>query len=375
MPAEADPKGWILHSHGQGRRFGPLSEDELRNYFRAGMVKSVDRLTAPGETAMLPASEVATTLGEAVPVGPPPPEVREEPAPPAPAVVAGPPRDQAGAEERAARAAAAMNIDIAALMASNAPAKRSSGWLLPAIMVVVLVVMLFAGLNMLSKLGPAAAGNRLGDAEPVPDIRGPSEPDAASDPLTRAVRVPEPAAEEAITRNPVSHSGDDAGFRQRFEQAQGMKRAGEWGPLAAMARSWAATDAERNEPLYFLGLSQARLGQNPEAIETLRKLRARDPGNAEARKLLADTHLQANDFAAAAGIYKEIVAATPNDARVWNNYGVALHGSGENEQARAALETAVRLDPDFKQAWGNLGNLYQSVGENAKASAAFANSR
>ena len=39
MPAETNEQGWILHSHGQGRKFGPLSEDELRNYFRAGMEK------------------------------------------------------------------------------------------------------------------------------------------------------------------------------------------------------------------------------------------------------------------------------------------------------------------------------------------------
>ena len=49
MPVEDPGKGWILHSG--GRKFGPLSEDELRGYFRAGMVKSVD-IAPSGEVSV-----------------------------------------------------------------------------------------------------------------------------------------------------------------------------------------------------------------------------------------------------------------------------------------------------------------------------------
>src|SRR5687767_7406714 len=53
--------GWTLHS---GRRsFGPLTEDELRAYFRAHMVKADDRIDAPGRDAPLSATEVAAMLG------------------------------------------------------------------------------------------------------------------------------------------------------------------------------------------------------------------------------------------------------------------------------------------------------------------------
>ena len=31
MAAEDNAKGWFLHSHGQARKFGPLTEDELRS--------------------------------------------------------------------------------------------------------------------------------------------------------------------------------------------------------------------------------------------------------------------------------------------------------------------------------------------------------
>src|SRR5436190_19859213 len=124
MSSEEASKGWILHSLAQGRSFGPLTEDELRQYFRAGMVKSVDRLTSPGETERRPAGEIARSIAENEPVGPPPPELEAKPAPAIPdapraQLAAGMAPDPAS-EERAARAAAALNIDMAAMMAGSA---------------------------------------------------------------------------------------------------------------------------------------------------------------------------------------------------------------------------------------------------------------
>jgi hypothetical protein len=107
MSTEPTGAGWILHSLAQGRRFGPLTEDELRNYFRAGMVKSVDRLSAPGDAALRPAAEVAALLDLPAPVGPPPPELP----PPAPKLAS----------------AAAPATAIAASAAAAAPAAAGPG--------------------------------------------------------------------------------------------------------------------------------------------------------------------------------------------------------------------------------------------------------
>ena len=85
--------------------------------------------------------------------------------------------------------------------------------------------------------------------------------------------------------------------------------------------------------------------------------------------------MQEKKFPEALAIYKEMTQATPDDARLWNNYGAALSGAGQQSQAAAALENSVRLDPGFKQAWTNLGNLYQQMGDRTKAAAAFANAR
>jgi predicted Zn-dependent protease len=115
--------------------------------------------------------------------------------------------------------------------------------------------------------------------------------------------------------------------------------------------------------------------QYTDAEYTFKKLLQRDPQNGAVRSLLADTYLQEKKFPEALEMYRQMVQATPSDARLWNNYGAALNGAGQQAQAAAALENSVRLDPGFMTAWTNLGNLYQQMGDRTKAAAAFANAR
>lgn len=45
--------------------------------------------------------------------------------------------------------------------------------------------------------------------------------------------------------------------------------------------------------------------------------------------------------------------------------------AGQYPEAIAALEQAVKLDPDFTDAWGKLAILYQKTGDSLKATEAF----
>jgi tetratricopeptide (TPR) repeat protein len=368
MSSEANEKGWILHSLAQSRRYGPMDEDELRGYFRAGMVKSVDRLTAPGESAMRSAAEVAQMLGVAVPAGPPPPEPGESPPPPLPPppMAAAVARDPAS-EERAIRAAAAMNIDVAALMASSAPTQRRSVWLLPTVLGLVMVVALMLGLSMLRKLKAPGAASAAPVATQAPST--PVDGDAAYIPPATAEPPP------ALVSNGAPASAPDPLFDAELARAQALQNARDWAGLLRYAQDWVGSRPQRTEPLFFLGAAHAGLGQHAQAVESLQTVVARDPANQQARLLLADNYLQSERWTDASALYKQMVADSPSDARLWNNYGAALNASGQPAQAVAALETAVRLDPSFKQAWTNLGNVYQSTGDSARASAAFANAR
>lgn len=369
--------------HSGGRRFGPLDEDELRNYFRAGMVKSVDRISAPGDVRMRAAAEVALELGETVPQGPPPPPLDPVPAPPVappapvapvatpvpPAAVAAPVAGDAAAAEaerqqRAARAIAAMKIDLAAMQA-NAPERAGKSWLVPIVLVVVMIGALMFGLNMLKKMAATSSPHMA----PAPGADAMSPPPAEGFPGEAS--GPRPAEPAPAARAPEASMELQANFRRADE----LMQSSQWAKLVEHARTWSQAQPERNEPLQFLGVAYARLGDYNAAADALTRILARDPSHANARTLLADTYLQAKRYEEAAGLYRGLVAQNPSDPRLWNNYATVLNELGQRAQAVAALETAVKLDPGFKQAWKNLGNTYQAMGDNARAAAAFASAR
>ena len=376
MPADDSATGWYLHSHAQGRKFGPLDEDELRRYFRAGMVKSVDRLSAPGQSDLLAAAQVAEMIGETAPVGPPPPEPEPSAEPVPPSSSSLPPRPPvAGAvppdvdrEARAARAAAAMNIDIAALMATSAPAKKRQPWLVPTLAVLVMVVLMLVGLNMVRKMKP-----------PPSDVSVPGVPmpDTALVNANAAAPSADPAVFDAPQAAEAAASPDeqDGLFNAQLVQAEKLKNAKDWSGLGAFAKSWSESQPDRNEPLQYLAVAYTSQSNFAQAEAVLKQLLARDPGSPATRMLLADTYMQSRRYDEAVAIYKAMTSESPNEARVWNNYGAALNATGQPAQAIAAVENAVRIDPGFKQAWANLGNLYQATGDSAKASAAFARAR
>jgi len=76
-----------------------------------------------------------------------------------------------------------------------------------------------------------------------------------------------------------------------------------------------------------------------------RELLVRHPGDARARRALADCQLEQNDFAGAAGGLGDLVREFPQDALLRAKYGKALSGIGQIEEACHQLERAVELDP------------------------------
>jgi tetratricopeptide (TPR) repeat protein len=230
--------------------------------------------------------------------------------------------------------------------------------------------MLFVALRMLRNLKPAApppvARTELGASRAI-------APGDAMPGLDRGITgSDETSGARAI---PAAAAGSEEDLQVRSVAAQKLQNAGDWAGLSAYAQAWLQAQPERNEPLLLLGTAETRLGNHEQAIAAIQKVLAREPGHAGAQALLAEAYLQAQRFAEAAALYAKLVAVSADDARLWNNYGAALNASGQQAQAVAALETAVRLDPSFKQAWTNLGNVYQSRGDTARASAAFANAR
>jgi tetratricopeptide (TPR) repeat protein len=350
MAAEDPSSDFYLHSH--GRRFGPLTQDELRGYFRAGMVKSVDLVTVPGRAEPLAAAVVATMLGESVPVGPPPPT--PEPATATTSRTSGDPE----LDERAVRALAALNMDLAAISAASAASAsgRRSG-MLRIVGAIGLLLVLLLGFSLASKL------SALRKAPPRPAEVLVLKPGAAAgagasagDPTQQATPTPSAAA----------------AAQDYFQRSNALAQAGDWNGLVSVASAWAELEPNRIEPFQHLGLAQAHLGNTTKAADALNRLLQIDPGNSLARSQLLQVYVEGKQWQAASDMYKDAVAADRGNARLWNDYGHALHEAGQPALAVAALETATRLDPSSKEAWGNLAKAYLANGDPGRASAARA---
>jgi len=87
---------------------------------------------------------------------------------------------------------------------------------------------------------------------------------------------------------------------------------------------------------------QYRLG---EAQAGYREFLRRHPGDARARRALADCQVELGDFAGAASGLAELVREFPNDARLRAKLGSAFSGVGQIGEACRQLERAVELDP------------------------------
>jgi Flp pilus assembly protein TadD len=121
------------------------------------------------------------------------------------------------------------------------------------------------------------------------------------------------------------------------------------GPLMAQGtRSNERLDIERLQ----------RAGQTVEATQRLDKALAADPRNAELRFLKAVMLAEAGNGAAAAEIYTRLTQEFPELPEPYNNLAVLQAAQGRLDEAREALETALRNDPGYAVAQENLGDVY-----------------
>jgi tetratricopeptide (TPR) repeat protein len=80
-------------------------------------------------------------------------------------------------------------------------------------------------------------------------------------------------------------------------------------------------------------------------------------------------YLKRNEEALAA--YEQAIRLDPNYANAYNGKGDALGDLKRNEEALAAYEQAIRLDPNYALAYNNKGLALQRLGKNKEAQQAF----
>ncbi len=80
---------------------------------------------------------------------------------------------------------------------------------------------------------------------------------------------------------------------------------------------------------------------------------------------------RAGELEAAEAGYREILAGSPDSARVLGMLGVLLHQKGEGEEALRLLERAETLDPADPDLRNNRGNVLKELGRFSEAEAAY----
>jgi cellulose synthase operon protein C len=154
------------------------------------------------------------------------------------------------------------------------------------------------------------------------------------------------------------------------------------------------------------GVANVRSGDTEAAIEIFRRQLEQDPGDEEARAMLAVSlmsagrtddalaelakvksgegvvrqradliaiaaHLQSGDLAEARGLASQLAAANPADAEVHSTLGALFQGAGQSDEAAVWLEEALKIAPANNAAAYNLGRISAERGQVARAEQLF----
>src|SRR6185503_11874106 len=97
---------------------------------------------------------------------------------------------------------------------------------------------------------------------------------------------------------------------------------------------------------YFLGQMYLRDNQPQKAVQAFAKVVAQNPGNPQARQLLADAYAAAKDFKGAIATLSEIIDYEP---RLAERLALYLEQDGQLKEAAAAYTVALSQQPNNRQ--------------------------
>lgn len=147
--------------------------------------------------------------------------------------------------------------------------------------------------------------------------------------------------------NPWVALGDMAREEERFEDALRCYR-------EALTRDPDAADIQVQMGYAFLASDQRAAAE-----QAFLKALENDPAEYSAYLGLSECYRLAGHHSEQARMVKEAMALSPEDPDVWNAQGVALEVADRLEEADAAYEKALLLDPGHRKAANNLGHLLE----------------
>ena len=116
--------------------------------------------------------------------------------------------------------------------------------------------------------------------------------------------------------------------------------------------------------------SLLKRGETARALQRIEARVAAKPQDAQARFLqgVILTELKRSDDAKA--VFRQLTIEFPQLPEPYNNLAVLYAASGHFEEARQALEAAIRANPKYGVAYENLGDIYAQLASNAYDKAA-----
>jgi Flp pilus assembly protein TadD len=186
---------------------------------------------------------------------------------------------------------------------------------------------------------------------------GGGEPTSTRETPPPAGQPVDPARRELLLRRGLQSLADgipDQAVRLLEKAREGDPSSGEIG--VALGRAYLAADryAAARELL-------EEIAGSPEATPAQR---------VEARQVLSELFLKEGDLAGARTACAPLLGASPS-ARTLRIAGTIAYREGRQDEARARLEEAVRLDPSDAEAWTGLGLARLLPGDAAGAAAAL----
>jgi Flp pilus assembly protein TadD len=108
-----------------------------------------------------------------------------------------------------------------------------------------------------------------------------------------------------------------------------------------------------------------RNGDTTAALQQVDEALSRQPGDAQLRFLQGVLLADAGRRPEAEAVYRRLTQDFPELAEPYNNLAVLYAAEGRLDEARDALETALRNDPAYRTAQENLGDIYVRLAQRA----------
>ena len=165
-------------------------------------------------------------------------------------------------------------------------------------------------------------------------------------------RIPE--AEALLREHLKKHPTDVAALRMLAEVGARLRRYQDAETLLARCLELAPsfTGARHN---YAVVLH--RQNKPAAALREVDSLLALEPRNPGYRNLKAAILARIGEFEQSIEIYADVLAAYPEQARIWMSYGHALKTQGRESDSIAAYEKSIALLPSLGEAYWSLANL------------------